>query len=761
MSSDSDDGTRFCIRLNDLDRGEERPEIELSIWKRDGDEPIARLPIDEEGNVDREAFELDDALIYRVGPVDADLDLLRETGLNIGAEMLGAALDQGVLDVARPVWEGWRTFFRCVTGSIQLCRRPQWWLNDLVELARPGPSARIDLQPAQAARIAGLSTSALTQLGTSGRTETRISPASTIDDLVAFPTICHPICDATIEVWCRTCCCEPWITFDPRLPELERELEDLIPPGPIPDPIPDPFPFGRPVRPISGPDPIPELPPQFFRDGTLDQRALNAERDLQAIRALNPEEVPAYINARPYLTCLRRSCGTPRRVATGTPMLDGRFNICWQDLPVLLRRGCHREYAYIVRQQFGDLSIPIYNGVAANEWFAAGDTPTLTSYSPLAFGCRPNPPGQFVYLSVIGETGAHQLITPDADGARSVAPPAANSGLVFPDPSTAPSMVTERNWGGVLKLALTIAEGMKDIGARYYRISVTEADANGNAVGTPTPINTGLSWNKAIPGEIVPVSLGPNSVGGQTSLYTIPFDVDPDTNAFNDWEPGQYHALINTVNFNPVGMGNLVPRHLVTVEIFDGDGNRLRPQGTAATGFGGTENEAAFTFERRISEVGPRANVPFGALTNMFWWDNRPAVAAIVDLRQNNIESDAECQFIEGTSSDLFSIGYRAYHEHEAFQRQHIIRWRRGLNGATGTLQAATAMNAGGPPQDAPVAVSASASFGSMLDLSADPPIDKCAFTVSVSIDNKVTDGDNTNIVRTTASAAFALEITS
>ncbi len=747
----------FRIRLNEFEADDERPPLDLSFWV--GRKLLGRSEIAEDGQVKIDQRLLAAAETVRLGPKEADLDCLSEVGLNLRRDVFAKSLEAGVLDVARQRWIAWRLNTHCATGRVRVCRRSRWWFDDLTVLA-----ARPIAQPVSRASLT--TSSAIASRAVEAPVVRRASPFSSIDELIAWPTICKPICDGVVEVYRRICCCDPWIVYDPRLEELIPQLEDLVDeiPDPIPDPWPGPFPDPRPTprpgpRPGPGPDPVPiDLGP-FFKEGALDEMALRAGEDLAAIRSLPAEQVPEYINARPYLFCRSYSCGAPVKVAEGNLTVDGRFNICWREFPIFLRLGCHREYAYIVKQPFGPFMITVYNGVAANDWYDLDDDPTLTTYSPWAYGCRVNPAGNFVFLNAIADTGSHELITPDADGALSVAPPAQASGLVFPNAGTAPSGVTERNWGGTLKLNYTISEGMQDVGAKYYRIGVTEADAFGNAVGGTDYLTAGLSWNKAVPDggggvDIVPVTLGPNTVGGQTGLYLIPYDTNPTT----EWLDGQYHGFLDT---NDARWSDPTKRHLVTIEIFDNAGQRLRPSGTPASGLGGAETDAAFTFRRRFQETGATDNVPFGALTHLFWWDNRPVYAKIEDLRKDGLQFNDECLFFEGSAGSTFSVGYRAFHENELFQYRHRITWKRGLSGGTGVLQPYTSTNAGGPPLAAPVGISGSNTYAQMLDTATNPSRTKCAFTIFLTIQNKLTDGDDWGFLQANDSAAVAIEITS
>src|SRR5262249_23644267 len=129
-------------------------------------------------------------------------------------------------------------------------------------------------------------------------TISRTGPAKSLPELIYWPFRCRVICNGVVEVYRRTCCCQPWIINDSRIPELIRDLEHIIRGFPKVPPIPHPAP----------PDPPPFAETLFFKEGALDEMALNAYHDLAAIRALPATEVVNYINARPYLLCRRYSC---------------------------------------------------------------------------------------------------------------------------------------------------------------------------------------------------------------------------------------------------------------------------------------------------------------------------------------------------------------------------------------------------------------------------------------------------------------------
>jgi hypothetical protein len=721
--------------LRGMGPDDERGPVEVIAFDRGG-KRLEAVSVAEDGTFRLSDAVIDEAHRIKIGPGgEAAVAAPVTAFLTYRAVDFRAALETGVIDVAPGVWRPWFPFVRCVSGTVRRCYPGPWWYLDLATMAR---SAAPSIEPGR------MTTGRRVAFAEAGRA--RIAPAPDLDRLIAWPR-CTKICLGTVEVYRRVCCCKPWIVFDPRLPGLVEELEDIVrgipevpvgPPGPQPDPAP--------VR------------DAFFAGGALAEHKLRAAQDLAALRSLPAERVPHYVNAHPYLICRSYSCGAPVKVAEGTIGPDGRFNVCWRFFPFPLSVGCHEQFAYRVKQQVGPFTFTIYDGVAAGQWFGADDEPTLTSYHPFAVACRDNggPGDAFVYLDVIGDTGSHHLGTPDQDSASSVQAPAANSGVVFPAGGPPGGTGVDRNWGGTLKLSIMFSESMRDIGATHYRVSVTAANANGDPVGNREYVSAGLSWTKAVASgggvDIVPVSLGPVSIGGVGHLYEIPYDGALAAN--EDWEDHQYHVHLDTSESR---WSDPTVRHLVTIEVFNAAAQRLRPNGTPATGLGGPEATAAFTFRRKFQEIGPTDMVPYGALTHMFWWDNRDVEALIEDLRMNGVEFDEECQFLSGTAASTFGIGYRAYHPVELFQRDHAITWKRGLSGGTGTLLPPTHANLGVPP--APPAASPTASFGTMLGLAADPTRTKCAFTVFLRTVNKRTDGDDLGYTQAWDSAAFALEV--
>jgi hypothetical protein len=308
------------------------------------------------------------------------------------------------------------------------------------------------------------------------------------------------------------------------------------------------------------------------------------------------------------------------------------------------------------------------------------------------------------------------------------------------------------------------------VGASYYRVSVCEADADGNPTGARYYYHDGLAWDKIVGPDIVSVSLGPKTVGTESNLYSIPYSDDPWVGS------GRHHALINTflpaLNVPADTPANLALPAVINLvaRVFDA-AKRAAPTGTPASGQPGVEHAKAFKYRRWFQPAGSPGDdtieVPFAALTHLFCWDNRAPVAEIERLVMDSTASNEECQFLQGPGDSTFAIEYRAYVPDERFQYSHGIGWIRGLNhsatnGGEGTLATpASPANVGEPP--APPINSGSNAFSLMLarpDL--DPPqvLERCSFAVTLTTYAKTTNGSNLGYSHYGQEiAAFALEI--
>ena len=717
----SSKGSRRLPRINlaDFEKGEALPDLAVYAVDRTYKQ-LHVAKVDKKGQFDMPAEMYKSADYVVIGPAVEDLsELEREKLITYRPakfqEMIKSAKE---LIVAKPIWNYWWPIQRCVSGSVSYCH--PYWPYFQVEAILPIGAYKQNI-------------SAMTDYV---NPEISDIVATAIQPSLLIPHKCEVVCDGVVEVYRRRCCCEPWLIYDPRLPVVIAKLEEIIPEIP-----------GVKWPPIPGPDPLPYREMDFIKDGALDETVLSARRDLEAIRTLPEAELAEYIGYRPYLYC---TCGTATKVAQGLVNPDGSFNICWSDYGLFPFLNCHDEYAFVVKQIFNGQTITIYDGVAANKWFDYGDDVKLVSYHPEAHGCRHNDPpvvvgDPFVMLQDIGLTESYHLKTPDATGWDRVASPGYNDGLAFPAANAADALgkLKDRNWGGTLLLRYFFSEDMNGLGAEYYRISISAADAAGNPTGPRKYLSAGVSWSKYVSAgtgiNIENESLGPVSVGTENNLFLIPYDDDGTPN--EAWLSGQYHGKLVTTDFDR-------GQHLLTVEVFNAAGQRLRPNGA-----GGAGKDEPFKFIRWYQETGPTADVPFAALTHMFWWDNRRVEAEIVDLRKNNVESTAECQFISGQKNSLFSAGYRAYHPEPIFQLYHRMWWRRGLGGPTGNLVSNSPNNVGQPP--ALPGVSGTETFENMLGTHK-----KCSFSLHLSAYVKTFNGiGRLNSLDDWDQAAFALEI--
>jgi hypothetical protein len=718
---------KLKLRLVDTPEGEDAPKLAVYAVDRSGS-TVHRAEVSSSGEVKLPAAALNKAEQVLVGPVAKDAGALdRSEVLSFHSAHIKDVIAQGAL-LEIPIGK-LIPFQRCADGSVQRCLPYPWFIDSLVAKAS---SAKFKIEKSELSRSALLD----------------VSKAQ--DAIIASPIRppffprCTRVCDGLVLVYRRTCCCEPWIIEDPRLQDLIDRLKELAhqrppikwPPGPDPGPIINPH-----VGPGPDPSPIDRLP--FFNGATLDEASLHVEQDLHHLENLSGLEVADYVSERAYLRPFWCHCSPAQLVGQGPIHPDGTFRICWPEPIVRLRPWCHDEYAFVVRQLINGVTVTIYDGLAAQQWFDSPTGVNLTSYDPRAAVCHDDPfpteNGAYVVLEHIGAARSYRLKTPAQDTWDGVQAPAYNDGLLDPAPSPAAAKGTylDANWGGTLALHYHFSESMKGVGARYYRISAIRADGAGNPTGARTTLASSVGWlyyQTVGPDILVQAeNLGPLTVGGESNLYRIPYDAD------HDWQDDQYHGYLDTTALDN-------DRYLVMIEVFDNAGNKLRPTGSSGPG-----TDTPFTYRRWATALGPLVNVPFAALTHMFWWDNRPSVAHIEDLRLNGLGSSDECQFLVGTSSSTFSSGYRAYHQNEMFILNHSMWWRRGLGGPSGTL-INSPDNAGKPPS--PVAVSPTATFAAMLGAH-----NRCSFSLNLHVNVKTNNGSGVlSYLNSDDQAAFALE---
>jgi hypothetical protein len=583
-----------------------------------------------------------------------------------------------------------------------------------------------------------------------------------------------------VEIYERDCCCRPWLTID--LAELLRRLREFVDgPGHVGPGDPVEHADVARLNPgvIRGFNPQPDPPGETFNRVSLraakqraafdapqmlpDDRA-KMKLDISALESLPRVDAIKYIEARPYLWPWWCSCSS-RKVGEAVLRPDGTFQFCYRKFP-FFRLGCTTTYAYKVKQWQNNQWVVIYDGIARHHYYFADQFADLSTFLGLA--CGQNDPGYssdrpFVLLQDVGSTRSYLLnshyqgqaagndLTQIADDA--LAAPPDNGGLANPSNGSGSGLLVNQPWGADLWFRLYFDEGLKALGAVYYRISVVKAQANGHAVaGLPTILTNSIAWQKFVHVgghvEIQGETLGPNPVGSEAGLYKIPFDSDA------QWLDGQYHQVWDTTARDGANNPLFDGLHLVSIEIFDVHGHRMAP---SANGF---------DFLRLMSASGPgsTAKVGFAKLQHLFWIDNRPVYADIEDLRLDGHPSGDECQFMSGGATSRFSACFRAFHATrnsalppETFMWYYTIWYHRGLNGPNATIETsgvnAPASLLGGSP-----AASIPQTFSSMLGTSTHGA--KCTFALNLWAYAKHTNGSRRlSEYDRSDQAAFALEI--
>jgi len=612
--------------------------------------------------------------------------------------------DTGVIEIT-PKWRDWIMPITCVHGDVHRCH---FILPPIITIAATK----------KLTANSGVTSSSALKIGQG------VSDPLYPKFPELFP-ICAPVCNAVVEVYEKTCCCtiRPF-DIDSLLDRI-RELLERIPPippidpeGPIgPIPGPDPAPFGRDIAKTAK---LAQASTTKIPLGIMPERLV---ADYQTLSTMPPEKRLDYINARDYLYPIFCTCSS-RKVGETPVNEDGEFSLCY--FRGLTKSGCKTTYYYKVRQWQENQWVYIYDGLTTNEYFKASDDAHLRTWKGLA--CRPeggiNPGGDFVMLENIGSTPSWRLASPTQDSELGVSSANPADGLTK----------IGQPWGKTLHFRLKFSEGLKALGAKYYRVSVVKANSSGDpeSGAVPQPLTNPVAWRRWINvgGQIKSeaITLGPLvAPNGTSALYLIPYEAD----APFGWLWFQYHQTWNTTAYDNT-------KHLVIVEIFDANGNRLKPNGAP-----GSDIAKPFTFRRWIDEENT-TTVNFAALTHMFHVDNIKCYGDIVDFRKNGVPSTAECQFIAGCATDNFSVGMYAFHVN-GFMSSYHLWYPRGLNGPNVTLETGTTnAPAGIPPIPSPLdstnaKQSSSKTFDEMLG-----PHDKCSFSIELRVYPKHTDGFGT-----------------
>lgn len=721
----------FPVTFVGLKEGEQAPRV--AVYQLD----TAGRPVRKLGGYDGKVLRIDpgDARSVALGPDVEDFKSLPKESLVSYrlAQKVELWREQGVV-LSRNIWDRFYYHFVCVTGTVRKCRPWFWQLLDDIRLA-----PMFDL--AQVARIKPIT--------------------AELQPHVLFPIRCQTLCDGTIEIYERRCCCYHY--HIPTVLERLRDILDILP-IPIPDPIPDPFP---------GPDPEP-FSPQLLRAKArtiqqrttpLDLAAIPSEdlyQDYLALRSMPVEAARLYIDERPYLFPIFCHCSV-RKVGQTSIQPDGEFDFCYLSLPYYLHYGrCRTTYAYKVKQVINGVPTVVYDGLAAHQYFSGNDPADIRTFNPQARACAspdddppPNDGDPFVMLEHVGSYNTFHFNFPTQTGVSQVGALDANDGTYTT------GYAPDCPWGGALGIRLWFSPELEPI-VKYYRLKVFAVNDTGAPVGGPAVLNDPVSWDKLvdIPGDLVRVSesLGPTNVGAENDLFKVPYWSSPD----HRYLSGQFHQVWNTAQTQfPDG------KYMLVIEVFDAAGNRVKPNGAAGPG-----TARNFQFRRWTSSADTDP-VPFADAAHVFWVDNTPVGGDIVDLRQDGVINTAQCQFMTGDEGSTFAIGFRAFHIHgveaagngddNSFMWRYGISWQRGLNGSTGTLGPAPSggNNHTDVGETGGAVASGSETFENMLRNGL-IVMRKCTFSVTLHVYAKHFTGSgriqNYDYQET---ASFALEITS
>ena len=698
------------LRINFMGKkNEESPKVAIYRIERGN---IRKIDSVNEDKIGLEELErrLEEKGDYGVGPDLPDGEVTKNMLVTFKTDKIKEWSKTGILEI-NPKWKDWLFPLTCVHGSVKKC-------SPLVfPLLQVNPNIfKSEIKRFESSR---------TSLSCS---KTSLLP-NTPELSIPGPSICAPICNAVVEVYEKTCCCQL------RLPEIDYwidRLKEWI--LKIPRPIPDP-PIVTPI-PIPLPDPIPGQDPRPFRQtlktikqglaedikkplGNIPQRLI---RDLETMYVLSPMEKLEYVQTHPYIYPTLCSCSS-RKVGETHVNESGEFSFCFSKKKQ--KSGCHVSYYYKVRQWQEDQWSYIYDGTSVNEYFESNEEANLSTWKGLA--CQPEeeitPDDEFVLLENIGVIPSWKLNSPLQVSEMGVTTANTDDGLVDHNYAGQP-------WGKALSFRLKFSEGLKSLGAKYYRISVVKANSNGDPeVGQTPQIQTSpLAWRRWINvgGQIKTeaVSLGPNVAGSQSGLYLIPYEAD----APLGWLWFQFHQIWNTTTHEN-------GKHLVIIEIFDNGGNRLKPTTSSGTG-----NPIAFSYRRWVDEENTNT-VNYAALTHMFHIDNISCYGDIVDLRKNGIPSTEECQFLTGCANDTFSAGFYAFHKNNFMSSYHLW-YHRGLNGPNVTIETDTT-NAPANIPPVPSTLDSASAKGSNTktfnDMLGTHP--KCSFSIELRVYPKHTNG--------------------
>jgi hypothetical protein len=579
---------------------------------------------------------------------------------------------------------------------------------------------------------------------------------------------CVPICNAVVEVWESTVCCFPFLISD--VPILISKLTAYLAANPVMfPPLPSPGPVERAVEArVTAALAAGNTSSLFVPSTTLAAH-------LQALQSMAPADAVSYVESYPSRWPLW--CGSPSvaKLAETPVNPGGSFSYCYGYYPLFNFR-CRNSYFYKVKQLIGGAWVYIYDGYAANQYFAADESAALVAQGGQTCFQPPSLPGNdYIAFQAIGQTNTYDLYSNWAPAVGGVDQMQAGDMAMIPLVTDAGLTVGDgAPWATQLPLLLNYDPALQYIenSPFYYRFSVVQAGANGAPLNgaAPVPLLTQIAWSyfdtTTDPVTIGSQLLGPFTVNGNEGLYQIPYFGEGNP----DWLGNQFHQVLDTTGLKnnipggpPAGNGQF----LLILEVFDAGGNRLVPGDSAAPL--ASDTVSGFTFVR-LMDAATTANVPYNALTHVLWVDNRPLGGGIEYFMNSN--GVQVCQFYQEDATTPFYVGFEAYHTVMCDQNSPIpsasfmagfsLTWQEGLGGTSGTLASGGDTNWGsgcsvsignavstaigpltGPPFTVPVVT-----FGQMLGT--DPvtlqPLTACSFAINLNASPKHTNGSGTII---------------
>lgn len=270
-------------------------------------------------------------------------------------------------------------------------------------------------------------------------------------------------------------------------------------------------------------------------------------------------------------------------------------------------------------------------------------------------------------------------------------------------------------YGTRLDFRMQFHDGLRNLlppgnGVMYYRWSYRKhGDTDWTHIDTPIIHRylTAIASDKHV---IDSEKLGPNTIGSEDSLFSVP---DPNKSWLNNRNDLAF-AIWNTAKWNGSKYIPRVPdgKYDLRLEMFVMNGNKLKPL------------TAGFKYTLPTGPVGPVDDAlyvePDGSLILHLHVDNKDTVAEIMSVALNGAKAK-ECQFLEyqDKSSDTVDIEYVAYHPTTShnFLDHYDLTIRRGISG--------TAVDSIHPTTPAPTPITKPFDVIDLLG-----SYDQCAFAV-------------------------------